>query len=42
LNSKGETKMTQRLIRVGSAKQLTEGSEGTIPEGVQPREFALV
>lgn len=34
--------MTQRLIRVGSAKQLTEGSEGTIPESPVPREFANV
>ncbi len=34
--------MTQRLILVGSAKKLTEGSEGTVPEEILPREFANV
>lgn len=31
--------MTQRLIRVGSAKKLTEGSDGQTSEIVLPREF---
>lgn len=29
-----------RLIRIGSAKQLTEGTDGPIPELVSSRPFA--
>ncbi|MDR7117352.1 hypothetical protein J2X41_003266 [Caulobacter sp. BE254] len=31
--------MTQRLIRVGSARQLTEGTSGDTPEVLLPRPF---
>lgn len=31
--------MTQRLIRVGAAKVLTEGTSGPIPEALVPRPF---
>lgn len=31
--------MTQRLIRVGSAKKLTEGSIGLTPEQFEPRQY---